>query len=395
MNLLTHTFKLIQCPEVSGHFYFYGGDSVTDIEYMRLALDLAKNGLGFVNPNPMVGAVIVKNGRIIGKGWHEKCGELHAERNAFANCAEDAEGATIYVTLEPCCHYGRTPPCTEAIIENRIARVVIGSSDPNPLVAGKGTQMLRNHGIEVTEGILKQECDELNEIFMHYITTGLPLVTMKYAMTMDGKIAAYTGKSKWITGDEARRNVQLDRLKHAAIMVGVDTVLTDDPMLTCRLENGRNPIRIICDTQLRTPLDCNIVTTACDIPTIIATCSENIERIAEYESLGCRIIKTDMKDGHVNLSELMKKLGELKIDSVLLEGGGQLNWSALKSGIVSKVKAYVAPKLFGGAAAKSPISGTGVPSPYDAFILTDSRITQIGSDFLIESRVIPNVHRNN
>lgn len=367
---------------------------MTDIEYMRLALDLAKNGIGFVNPNPMVGAVIVKDGRIIGKGWHEKCGELHAERNAFANCTENAEGATIYVTLEPCCHYGKTPPCTEAIIENKIARVVIGSSDPNPLVAGKGAAILREHGIEVVEGVISKECDELNEIFMHYITTGLPFVTMKYAMTMDGKIAAYTGQSKWITGEEARHNVQLDRLKHAAIMVGVDTVLADNPMLTCRLQNSRNPVRIICDTHLRTPLDCNIVTTACDIPTIIATCCGNNEKIAEYEAPGCRIIKTDMKDGHVNLTELMKKLGELKIDSVLLEGGAQLNWSALQSGIVNKVKAYVAPKLFGGADAKSPISGTGVPSPDDAFMLTGSKITQIGNDFLIESRVIPNVHRN-
>ena len=186
MNLLTHTFKLIQCPEVSGHFYFYGGDSVTDIEYMRLALDLAKNGLGFVNPNPMVGAVIVKNGRIIGKGWHEKCGELHAERNAFANCTEDADGATIYVTLEPCCHYGRTPPCTEAIIENKISKVVIGSNDPNPLVAGKGVQMLKAAGIEVVTEFMKEECDSINKVFFHYIKNKTPYVVMKYAMTMDG-----------------------------------------------------------------------------------------------------------------------------------------------------------------------------------------------------------------
>lgn len=368
---------------------------MTDFEYMKLALDLAKNGMGFVNPNPMVGAVIVKDGRIIGKGWHEKCGELHAERNAFANCTEDCSGATIYVTLEPCCHYGRTPPCTEAIIEHKIARVVIGSSDPNPLVAGKGAQLLRDCGIEVTEGVLKQECDELNEIFMHYITTGLPFVTMKYAMTMDGKITCYTGASQWITGEEARNNVQHDRLRHSAIMVGVGTVLADNPMLTCRLENGRNPVRIICDTSLRTPLDSNIVKTAKEVPTIIATASGYEDKIAEYEKMGCWVIRCGNEEHtKVNLNELMKILGEHKIDSVLLEGGGELNWSALKYGIVNKVQAYIAPKIFGGTQAKSPVAGLGVSYPDNAFMLTDTKIMQIGDDFLIESKVIPNVHRN-
>lgn len=368
---------------------------MNDMEYMKLALDLAKNGIGFVNPNPMVGAVIVKDGRIIGKGWHEKCGELHAERNAFADCTESCEGAAIYVTLEPCCHYGRTPPCTEAIIEHKIARVVIGSADPNPLVAGKGAAMLREHGIEVVEGVLKEECDALNEIFMHYITTELPFVTMKYAMTMDGKIACYTGESKWITGEESRLRVQQDRLKHSAIMVGVGTVLADNPMLTCRLEGGRNPVRIICDTNLRTPLSSNIVRTAREVPTIIATCCEESDKISEYEARGCRIIRTGINNGHVNLNELMEVLGGEKIDSILLEGGGTLNWSALKSGIVSKIQAYIAPKIFGGAQAKSPVSGLGAPSPNDAFMLTDTKIRQIGEDFLIESKVIPNVHGNN
>ncbi len=367
---------------------------MTDKEYMRLALDLAKQGVGYVNPNPMVGAVIVKDGRIIGKGYHRRCGELHAERNAFADCTESCEGASIYVTLEPCCHYGKTPPCTEAIIENKISRVIIGSSDPNPLVAGKGAAILREHGIEVIEGILSDECDELNEIFMHYITTGLPFVTMKYAMTMDGKIACYTGKSQWITGEDARNHVQYERHRHSAIMVGVGTVLADNPMLTCRLENGRNPVRIICDTHLRTPLESNIVQTADDIPTIIATCSTDTAKSEEYTRRGCRIIKVSERDGHVDLRELMKILGSEKIDSILLEGGGQLNWSALRSGIVTKVQTYIAPKIFGGKDAKSPVSGVGVMSPDEAYILTDTQIKQIGNDFLIESRVIPNVHGN-
>ncbi len=368
---------------------------MTDIDYMKEALALAEKGMGFVSPNPMVGAVIVKDGRIIGRGFHEKYGSLHAERNAFANCTEDCEGATIYVTLEPCCHYGKTPPCTEAIIEHKIAKVVIGSADPNPLVAGKGARILREHGIEVIEGVLREECDAHNEIFMHYITTGLPFVTMKYAMTMDGKIACYTGESKWITGEEARLNVQRDRLKHSAIMVGVGTVLADNPSLTCRLEGGRNPLRIICDTNLRTPIESNIIQTAREISTIIATCCEDNEKISEYESLGCRIIKTSEADGHVDLNELMKILGREKIDSILLEGGGELNWSALKSGIVNKVQAYIAPKIFGGAGAKSPVAGLGADTPDNGFRLADSKIIRIGEDFLIESKVIYNVHGNN
>lgn len=378
----------------SGQFLFLGGAELTDIDYMKTALELAKKGMGFVNPNPMVGAVIVKNNKIIGKGWHHRCGEFHAERNAFADCSENCEGASIYVTLEPCCHYGRTPPCTEAIIEHKISRVIIGSSDPNPLVAGKGVKILREHGIEVTEGILRSECDELNEIFMHFITTGLPFVTMKYAMTMDGKISAYTGKSKWITSEASRAHAQRDRLKHSAIMAGIGTVLADDPMLTCRIPGGRNPIRIICDSNLRTPLNSKIALTAKGIPTIIATCSNDADKISQYESLGFRIIRTKKCSGRVDLCELMQILGSEKIDSILLEGGGELNWSAMKSGIVSKVQAYIAPKIFGGIGAKPPVSGIGVPSPDDAFMLSESKITQIGDDFLIESRV-KNVHGNN
>lgn len=367
---------------------------MTEAEYMRHAIRLAKKGTGFVNPNPLVGAVIVKNGRIIGQGAHLKYGQLHAERNALADCKESANGAEMYVTLEPCCHYGKNPPCTEALIESGIKRVYIGSYDVNPLVAGKGIQRLRDNGIEVIEDFLRDECDRLNEIFFHYITTGLPFVTMKYAMTMDGKIAAYTGKSQWITGEAARNDVQKDRLRHAAIMVGSGTIIADNPMLTCRLENGRNPVRIICDSKLRIPTESNILQTASEIPTIIACCTDDSKKISEFERYGCRIIKTEPDNGRVNLHELMKKLGAEKLDSILLEGGGELNWSALQSGIVSKVKAYIAPKLFGGREAKSPVSGIGVSSPDDAFMLSNPQISKIGDDFLIESRVIRNVYRN-
>ena len=310
---------------------------MTDREYMQLALELAKKGAGWVSPNPMVGAIIVKDGEIIGQGWHERYGELHAERNALKNCKVSPEGATIYVTLEPCCHYGKTPPCTEAIIENKLAKVVIGSSDPNPLVAGKGVQILRDHGIEVVEGLMKDECDALNEVFFHYIRTQTPFVVMKYAMTMDGKIAAYTGKSQWISCEASRHKVQEDRHRYSAIMCGVGTVLADDPKLTCRLENSKNPLRIICDSKLRTPLTAHVVTTAKEVPTLIATCCEDPEKQAPYEEAGCRLTVLPERDGHLDLKALMSWLGKEKIDSILLEGGASLNWSALNQGIVNKV----------------------------------------------------------
>ncbi|MCM1506300.1 MAG: bifunctional diaminohydroxyphosphoribosylaminopyrimidine deaminase/5-amino-6-(5-phosphoribosylamino)uracil reductase RibD [Ruminococcus flavefaciens] len=356
-------------------------------EYMKIAVELAEKGMGFVNPNPMVGAVIVKDGKIIGRGYHRKYGELHAERNAFADCTEDCSGADMYVTLEPCCHHGKTPPCTDIIIEKNIRRVFIGSSDPNPKVAGKGVQILREHGIEVTEGVLKEECDRINEIFFHYITTGKPFVTMKYAMTMDGKIACRTGLSKWITAEPARQYVQHERMRHSAIMVGVGTVIADNPMLNCRLENSRNPVRIVCDTNLRTPIDCNIVKTAKEIPTVIATCSDNTEKITQYEKFGCRVMRAGESENHIDLKNLMDKIGAEKIDSILLEGGSELNYSALKAGIVNKIQAYVAPKIFGGQDAKTAVSGFGVDCPDSAYHIVRTAVKRIGDDFLIEGWV--------
>ncbi len=358
-----------------------------EIEYMRLAIQLARQGCGWVNPNPMVGAVIVKDGKIIGQGCHKKYGELHAERNALADCRTPTTGATLYVTLEPCCHYGRTPPCTDAIIESGISRVAVGSSDPNPLIAGKGIAILRSHGIEVTENVAKDECDKLNESFFHYIQNRTPYVVMKYAMTMDGKIATHTGKSQWITGSAARRRVHEARHRYSAIMVGVGTVITDNPMLTCRLENGKNPLRIICDTGLRTPLQARIVTTTDKAPTLIATAITDTKRYRPYLDAGCEIMVLPQKDAHIDLNSLMKRLGEKQIDSLLLEGGGTLNWSALQSGIVNKVQAYVAPKLFGGNG-KTPVEGFGVDYPGGAFLLSKPVITQVGEDILLESEVI-------
>lgn len=365
-----------------------------DIKYMKLALDLAKKGMGWTSPNPMVGAVIVKDGQIIGKGWHERYGQKHAERNALENCICDPKGSTMYVTLEPCCHHGKQPPCTEAILKSQIRRVVIGSYDPNPLVSGKGIWFLKENGIQITEHVMEPECNKLNEVFFHYITTKKPFVVMKYAMTMDGKIATHTGQSQWITGEAARAHVHLQRHRYSAIMVGVGTVLADDPLLTCRMKNGRNPIRIICDTNLRTPLDSQIVTTARQVPTILATCASDTSAIMSYEKAGCHVINVNDKNSHVDLNELMEKLGSRQIDSILLEGGGSLNWSAVESGIVQKVQTYIAPKIFGGNDAKTPVSGLGIDFPANAFMLKNSVITRLGDDFLIESEVENRVYRN-
>ena len=358
-----------------------------DTDYMALALSLAERGRGWTSPNPMVGAVLVKEGRIIGQGWHKRRGGLHAEREALANCQESPDRATLYVTLEPCCHYGRQPPCTDAILEAGISRIVVGSVDPNPLVAGKGIDLLRTHGVTVETGVLRAECDRLNRAFFHYITTKRPYVTMKYAMTLDGKISTCTGASQWITGEAARERVHWDRHVNAAILVGVGTVLADDPLLTCRMDGGKNPLRVVCDTRLRTPLDSKLLRTAHEVPTILATGPVTPEKAAPYEAAGCQVWPLPLREGHVDLAALMDQLGTAEIDSLLLEGGGTLNWSMLEAGLVQRIQAYIAPKLFGGEGAKSPVGGAGVALPDRAFRLEDTTVTRIGEDFLIEGDV--------
>ena len=362
---------------------------MTDQNYMLQAIQLAKQGEGWTNPNPMVGAVIVKNGRIIGKGYHKKCGELHAERNAIASLTESAEGATIYVTLEPCCHYGKTSPCTEAIIEQKIKRVVIGSRDPNPKVSGKGIKMLQEAGIEVIEDFMREECDRLNPVFFHYITTKTPYVVMKYAMTLDGKIATKTGASKWITGEAARAEVQHMRHRYMGIMAGIGTVLADDPMLNVRVEGWKSPIRILCDSGLRIPLDGQIVKSAGKYRTIVAYAdSENTEaKRKRLHEMGVETICCPDENNQVDLKKLMKYLGEEGIDSILLEGGGTLNDSALRAGIVQEVQAFIAPKLFGGMNSKTPVEGIGVRFPSEAVKLKCTDICQIGEDIRITCQV--------
>lgn len=358
---------------------------MTDQEYMALALRLAEKGAGWTSPNPMVGAVLVKDGEIIGRGYHAKCGGLHAERAALAACTGDPAGATLYVTLEPCCHHGRQPPCTDAILQAKIARVVVGSGDPNPLVAGKGLDLLRAHGVQVTEGVLDQECRALNHVFFHFIQTGRPYVVLKYAMTLDGKLAAYTGASQWITGEQARRHVHTQRSRYRAILVGVGTVLADDPQLTCRLAGGRDPLRVVCDTNLRTPLTANVVRTARQTPTCLATCISQESRLAPYREAGCQILSLPQSNGQVSLPALLKALGSQGVDSVLAEGGSALHWSLVRDGLVNRVQAYLAPKLLGGQGAKSPVGGQGFPHPDQALRLAPPTLTPLGEDLLWES----------
>lgn len=369
---------------------------MTDQEYMLRAIQLAKKGEGWTNPNPMVGAVIVKDGRIIGEGYHKKCGELHAERNAIASLTESAEGATIYVTLEPCCHYGKTPPCTEAIIEQKIKKVVIGSRDPNPKVAGKGAQILRESGITVVQDFMREECDRLNPVFFHYITTKTPYVVMKYAMTLDGKIATKTGASKWITGEPARQEVQHMRHRYMGIMAGIGTVLADDPMLNVRVEGWKSPARIVCDSSLRIPLDSQIVRSAKEYRTIVAYAGreENEEitekitkKIEQLHAKGVDTVCCPDEKGQIDLKKLMTYLGNEGIDSILLEGGGTLNDSALRAEIVKEVHCFIAPKLFGGKNSKTPVEGIGIGLPSEALKLKCTDICRIGEDIRIICQV--------
>lgn len=359
-------------------------------QFMKRAIELAKQGTGWTAPNPLVGAVVVKNGRVIGEGYHRKYGELHAERNALAACTEDPAGATLYVTLEPCCHYGKTPPCTEIIIEKKIAKVVIGSRDPNPKVAGKGARILREHGIEVVEDYMREACDALNPVFFHYITTKTPYVVLKFAMTLDGKIATRTGASKWITGEAARNHVHQLRGRYAGILAGIGTVLADDPMLNCRIDGAHQPLRIILDSHLRIPMGSRLVRSAKEYPLLIV-CNESARdreegasRIQKLEEAGAKVWTLPEKNGHPDLNVLMQRLGEEKIDSVLIEGGGTVNEAALKAHIVHHVYAYIAPKIFGGEDAKTPVEGSGIRLPQECANLRLAKITVLLNDMLLE-----------
>lgn len=368
---------------------------LTDKDFMLRAIRIAKKAEGKTNPNPLVGAVIVKNNKIIAEGFHQKYGDLHAERNALKNCISKGlspEGSTMYVTLEPCCHFGKQPPCTQAIIDSKISKVIVGSQDPNPLVHGKGISFLKEHGIKVQEDFLKDECDKLNPIFFHYITKKMPYVALKYAMTLDGKIATKTGSSQWITNEKSRKFVHKLRNRYSSILVGIGTVLKDNPNLNCRLPNGSNPTRIICDSNLNIPIESNIVKTAKEIPTIVVCSKENSKKQI-LENMGIEVLcisdtnTIDSEDyNKINLNKLMKILAEKKIDSVLIEGGAEINYNALKSGIVNHIYAFVGSKVFGGNA-KTPFCGEGIKEVSESFSFHLEKTTKIYDDILLEYNI--------
>lgn len=355
---------------------------------MKRALELAKKGTGYTSPNPLVGAVIVKNHKIIGEGYHHFYGGNHAEIDAFNNATEDVKGATMFVTLEPCSHYGKTPPCAKAIVEKGIKKVVLGLKDPNPLVSGNGIKILKDNGIEVVTGLLEDEGKKLNEIFLKYITSKLPFCILKTAMTLDGKIATYTGDSKWITNESSRNFVHQLRHKVSGIMVGIGTILADNPFLTTRLENGSDAARIVVDSNLRIPLNSNVLTVKSNAKTIIATTEKaDKEKLNALKDMDIDTIVTPAKNNKVDLSYLMKVLGENKIDSILLEGGSTLNYSALEEGIIDKVYSFIAPKFIGGAMAKTPIGGQGISLIKDAITLKNISIEKFEDDLMIEGYI--------
>lgn len=349
---------------------------------MKAALKLAVKGRGDVSPNPMVGAVIVCNGQVVGKGYHKKAGLPHAEINALEESGESAKGATLYVNLEPCNHYGKTPPCTDKIIEAGISEVVVAMQDPNPLNSGEGFRRLKSAGINVKTGILEDEAQQLNEAFIKFIKTGEPFVTAKIAMSLDGKIATRTGESKWITGIKAREYVQKLRSEVDAILVGVNTIIEDDPELKIRNEI-KSPIRVILDSQARIPLKARVL--AGKPKTMIATTKyATISKINELKKTGAEVLITGDKGGRIDLKELMKKLGKLGVISLLLEGGGEVLSSALSARIVDKALFFIAPKIIGGRDAPTAVGGEGIRSISEAVPLKRVKVRRFGEDMLIE-----------
>ncbi|CAG9610576.1 bifunctional diaminohydroxyphosphoribosylaminopyrimidine deaminase/5-amino-6-(5-phosphoribosylamino)uracil reductase RibD [Pseudoneobacillus rhizosphaerae] len=356
-----------------------------DHYYMKMALDLAASAKGRTNPNPVVGAILVKDGVIVGSGLHRKAGEPHAEVHAFRMAGEHAEGATLYVTLEPCSHFGKTPPCANLVKESKVARVVVAVQDPNPQVAGRGIGILREAGIEVEVGVLEKEARLLNERFVHNMVNRTPFVISKVAMTLDGKIAAYNGHSKWITGEESRHNVHLLRNEVDAILVGIGTVKADDPMLTTRLETGgKNPIRIVLDTTLRMPMEAKI-TDCSEAKTWIVTAEENdvAEKIKALEEKGVEFIYVPVTDSGLDLSVLMNKLYEKGVTDLLVEGGSEINGSFLRAGLINKFSIYVAPKILGGRDSLTPFTGDNVESMDEALDVTIHSVENFGEDLLI------------
>ena len=355
---------------------------MNDSFYMNLALNLARGTLGQTSPNPVVGAVLVKDGQIIGMGAHLRAGEPHAEVHAVQMAGDQVKGSTLYVTLEPCSHYGKTPPCSDLIIKSGVKKVFVATTDPNPQVAGTGIERMTKAGIEVKVGILQEEARDLNKIFFYNIQTGLPYVTLKSAASLDGKTATVMGESKWITGDESRADVHHLRHQHDGIMVGVNTVLKDNPSLTTRLaEGGKNPIRIILDTHLRTPLDAQVIIDQ-QAPTWIVTGAEvDQKRVSQFSELGIEVIK--MESQKVSIKEMLVVLGKKGITSIFVEGGAEVHGSFLKEHAFQQIITYIAPKLIGGKNAPTSFGGQGIEHIAEAVSLNIKQVDRIGSDIRI------------
>ncbi len=320
-----------------------------DNYYMGMAVRLARKGIGKTGPNPMVGAVIVKNGKVVGRGYHKKFGDHHAEINAINNAKDNIRGSTIYITLEPCSHYGKTPPCVDTLIKNAPGRVVVGTLDPNPVVNGNGVKLLKSKGIKVDVGILESECMQLNEYYFKFVKTGMPYITVKYAQTLDGKIATKTGDSQWISSEASRKYVHVLRSTNDCIMVGVGTVVADNPQLTVRHVKGRNPLRVIVDSNLRLPIKSSVLIDVKSNKTIIATTSKAPARkMTAVKKLGAEVlIVKKERNGRVSLKDLLKELSKREIMSVLVEGGSEIITSLLKADLVDKVIIPISPKIIG------------------------------------------------
>ena len=357
-----------------------------DNRYMKMALRLARKGLGRTSPNPMVGAVVVRKGIVVGQGVHQKAGAPHAEPMAIAKAGKKAKGATLYVNLEPCNHFGRTPPCTQAILESGIKKVVFGMSDPNPGVKGGGADRLRSQGVEVVGGILEEDCRRLNEVYIKWITTGLPFVILKAAVSLDGRIATRTGDSKWISNDRSRLMVHRIRNQVDGILVGIGTVVKDDPLLTVRLPQGKikDPLRIILDPRLRISPTARIL--AGSGKTLVVTGTRvPIRKKQELEKKGVEILSMPDREGQISIKDLLSQLGRRGITSLLVEGGAEVYGSFLKERQVDKLVVFIAPCLIGGRKAIGMIGGTGISRMTEALRFKEMKVTRLGGDIFVEA----------
>ena len=359
-----------------------------DEKYMRLAMQLAGNAIGRTSPNPLVGAVIVKDNRVVGCGWHRKAGTPHAEVHALNQAGELAQGADVYVTLEPCAHYGKTPPCAKALVEAKVKNVYGGLLDVNPKVAGKGFKILEDAGIHVEYGFLQDELRKQNEVFFKWIEHKKPFVVLKAAMTLDGKIATATGQSKWITNETSRAYGYKLRDIYDGIMVGINTVIEDNPMLTARVDGGKNPIRIVVDSSLKIDINANVVQDK-SAKTIIATTDKaDKDKILKLQAQDVDVIVVDKdKNDKVDIEKLLDILGQQNICSILVEGGATLSGSFVAKKLVDKVDFFIAPKIVGGKEAKTPVAGTGILNLQEALMLKDIQFEKLEEDILIIGRV--------